>query len=148
MIIPYNHININSDFLEILYPTIKAANLTTEIACCDASGWEQQRERLQDIQAAGAEKYLGLITSHGYSSPLTTPFNTDLPVAETEYSTFDAINYGWNTGATSSRGLTWANRIMNGFANANVTVFGYWWGAANTTVRILLRFQAGIEIKD
>jgi len=52
-----------ADFIEVLYPTIKAAGLTTEIACCDASGWEQQRERLTDIQAAGAEKYFGIITA-------------------------------------------------------------------------------------
>lgn len=36
-----------ADFLKILYPTVQASGLQTEIACCDGSGWEQQRERLE-----------------------------------------------------------------------------------------------------
>ena len=63
-----------ASFLEILYPTVQASGFSTEIACCDGSGWEQNRRRIKGVEAAGAEDTLGLVTSHGYSSPLSTPF--------------------------------------------------------------------------
>ena len=65
-----------ADFLKVLYPTLKASGLKTKIACCDGSGWEQARERIEGIQAAGAEYTLDIATAHGYDSPLTTPFAT------------------------------------------------------------------------
>jgi hypothetical protein len=74
-----------ADFIPILFDTIQAAKLTTEIACCDNDGWEAQRGLLPGIQAADAEKYLGIVTSHGYSSAPGTPFNTTKKVWETEW---------------------------------------------------------------
>lgn len=126
-----------ADFLKVLYPTLKAAGLSTQIACCDGSGWEQQRERLEGIQAAGEEYTLGLVTAHGYSSRPSTPFATSKKVWQTEWSSFDPINYNWYAAGNQSEGLTWANHIQQAFGVSNVTGFLYWWGAANTTVSIL-----------
>lgn len=114
-----------ADFLKVLYPTLKKAGLTTQITCCDGSGWEQQRERLTGIQAAGEEDTLGLVTAHGYSSVPSTPFATDKQVWLTEWSTFDPINYDWytTTSMSQSNGLTWANNIQQAFAVSNVTGF-------------------------
>ena len=84
-----------ADFIDVLYPSLKAAGLNTEIACCDGSGWQQQRERLEGIQAAGDEDKLGLVTAHGYSDYPSYPFNTTKHVWQTEWSTFDRINYNW-----------------------------------------------------
>ena len=122
-----------ADFLEILYPTLEKAGLKTQIACCDGSGWEQNRQRLTGIQQAGQESTLGLVTSHGYSSAPGTPFVTDKKVWQTEWSTFDPINYNWYASGSQSEGLTWANHIQQAFGVSNVTGFLYWWGAANTT---------------
>ncbi|KAJ9626613.1 hypothetical protein H2203_004246 [Taxawa tesnikishii (nom. ined.)] len=122
-----------ADFLKVLYPTLKAAGLSTQIACCDGSGWEQQRERLEGIQAAGEEYTLGLVTAHGYSSRPSTPFATSKKVWQTEWSSFDPINYNWYAAGNQSEGLTWANHIQQAFGVSNVTGFLYWWGAANTT---------------
>ena len=122
-----------ADFLEILHPTLQEADLKTQIACCDGSGWEQNRERLTGIQQAGQENTLGLVTSHGYSSSPGTPFATDKKVWQTEWSTFDPINYNWYATGSQSEGLTWANHIQQAFAVSNVAGFLYWWGAANTT---------------
>ena len=122
-----------ADFLEILYPTLEKAGLNTQIACCDGSGWEQNRQRLTGIQQAGQESALGLVTSHGYSSAPGTPFATDKKVWQTEWSTFDPINYNWYATGSQSEGLTWANHIQQAFGVSNVTGFLYWWGAANTT---------------
>jgi hypothetical protein len=57
-----------ADFLKVLYPTLKRSGLKTQIACCDATGWDAQQEMLTGIQAAGQEGTLGLVTGHGYSS--------------------------------------------------------------------------------
>lgn len=123
----------SADFLKVLYPTLKRSGLKTQIACCDATGWNAQQEMLTGIQAAGEEDTLGLVTGHGYSSKPLTPLKTDLKVWQTEWSTFDPINYNWYVAGNSSEGLTWANNIQKSFTLANVTGFLYWWGAANTT---------------
>ncbi|MCJ1292420.1 hypothetical protein MMC34_003970 [Xylographa carneopallida] len=122
-----------ADFLEILYPTLQRAGLKTQIACCDGSGWEQNRDRLTGIQQAGKENTLGLVTAHGYSSAPGAPFQTNKRVWITEWSTFDAINYDWYATGSQSEGLTWANHIQRAFSVSNVTGFLYWWGAANAT---------------
>ena len=132
-----------ADFLEILYPTLKKSGLKTQIACCDGSGWEQNRAVLTGIQEAGKENLLGLVTAHGYSSAPGAPFQTDLKVWETEWSTFDPINYDWYATGSQSEGLTWANHIQQTFAVSNVTGFLYWWGAANTTDNESLIFING-----
>lgn len=123
----------SADFLKVLYPTLKRSGLKTKIACCDATGWDIQQEILTGIQDAGEEDTLGLVTGHGYSSRPTYPLKTDLKVWQTEWSTFDPINYDWYDAGNSSEGLTWANHIQKSFTLANVTGFLYWWGAANTT---------------
>lgn len=123
----------SADFLKVLYPTLKRSGLKTKIACCDATGWDIQQEILTGIQEAGGEDTLGLVTGHGYSSKPTYPLKTDLKVWQTEWSTFDPINYNWYVAGNSSEGLTWANNIQKAFTLANVTGHLYWWGAANTT---------------
>jgi hypothetical protein len=70
-----------ADFIKILHPTLRAAGLSTQIACCDGSGWEQQRSRLTQIQAAGVEDLLGVVTAHGYSSRPDVPFKSSKRVS-------------------------------------------------------------------
>lgn len=123
----------SADFLKVLYPTLKRSGLKTQIACCDATGWNAQQEILDGIQEAGQEGTLGLVTGHGYTSKPLYPLRTNAKVWQTEWSTFDAINYNWYVAGNSSEGLTWANNIQKAFTLANVTGHLYWWGAANTT---------------
>jgi len=123
----------SADFLKVLYPTLKRSGLKTQIACCDATGWNAQQDILDGIQEAGQEGTLGLVTGHGYTSKPLYPLKTDVKVWQTEWSTFDSINYNWYVAGNSSEGLTWANNIQKAFTLANVTGHLYWWGAANTT---------------
>jgi hypothetical protein len=137
-----------ADFLKVLYPTLKRSGLKTQIACCDATGWDAQQEMLTGIQAAGQEGTLGLVTGHGYSSKPTYPLKTGVKVWQTEWSTFDPINYDWYVAGNSSEGLTWANNVQKAFTLANVTGHLYWWGAANTTDNQSLLFVNGTsEVK-
>lgn len=132
---PYASMEMNgrqlADFIEVLRPTLDAAGISTEIACCDGTGWDATRDRLAGIQRRGQGRNLGLVTSHGYSSYPSYPFQTQHKTWQTEWSTFDPLNYNWYTpGGSQSDGISWANNIRNSFANANVTGFVYWWGAA------------------
>jgi O-glycosyl hydrolase len=122
------------DFLKVLYPILQASGLKTEIACCDGSGWEQQRERLEGIEAAGVEYTLGLVTAHGYSSPLSTPFYTTRKVWETEWADLTSTpTLKWHVNGSAGEGLTWANNIQQLLAVSNVSAALYWIGADNTT---------------
>lgn len=129
-----------ADFIKVLRPTLDRAGIKAQIACCDGSGWDQNRERLTGIQAAGQEHNLGLVTAHGYSSAPDTPYNTPLKTWITEWSTFDTTNFDWYNSTTGSYdqsfGLTWANHIQEAFQYSNVSAFMYWWGAANATVSL------------
>lgn len=130
-----------ADFIKVLRPTLDAAGITTEIACCDGSGWEANRVRLAGIQRYGQGQNLGLVTSHGYSSYPGAPFRTQHKTWQTEWSTFDDLNYNWYTpGGSESDGITWANNIENAFRDSNVTGWLYWWGAAekNDTNEMLI----------
>ncbi|KAK3051737.1 hypothetical protein LTR09_007037 [Extremus antarcticus] len=103
-----------ADFIKILAPTLEELALTPRL-----------------LARAGQAKNLGLVTSHGYSSYPGAPFKTKLKTWQTEWSTFDPLNYNWYTaGGAQSDGLTWANNIRNSFGTSNVTGFLYWWGAA------------------
>ena len=49
-------------------------------------------------------------------------------------STFDNLNYNWYSGySAQGDGLTWANHVLSGYGNSNISAMGYWWGAANNT---------------
>ena len=130
-----------ADFIEVLRPTLDAAGIDTEIACCDGTGWDATRERIEGIERWGQSDNVGLITSHGYSSYPNAPFDAPQKTWETEWSTFDDLNYNWYTpGGSESDGITWANNIENTFRDGNVTGFLYWWGAAekNDTNEMLI----------
>ncbi|KAI6868741.1 hypothetical protein KC343_g4428 [Hortaea werneckii] len=128
-----------ADFLEVFYPTLQASGLDTEIACCDGSGWDQSRERIEGIQAAGAENTLGLVTSHGYESYPDTPFDTQHKVWETEWADLNGEpTLAWYANGSSGEGLTWANNIHQLFAVSNASAALYWIGADNTTTNSAL----------
>lgn len=141
-----------ADFIKVLRPTLDRAGIKTQIACCDGSGWDQNRERLTGIQAAGQEHNLGLVTAHGYSSAPDTPYNTPLKTWITEWSTFDTTNFDWYNSTTGSYdqsfGLTWANHIQEAFQYSNVSAFMYWWGAANATVSLPSLRQRAMIVSD
>ncbi|KAF2168809.1 glycoside hydrolase family 30 protein [Zasmidium cellare ATCC 36951] len=136
-----------ADFLKVFAPTLEASGLKTEIACCDGSGWEEQRSRLEGIQQAGAESTLGLVTAHGYSSPLSTPFSTSKRVWQTEWADLEGPQtYAWYYNGSTGEGLTWANHIQQAFAVSNVSAFLSWIGAGNTTSNSALILLDGDEV--
>lgn len=123
-----------ANFVPYLGRALQEAGLKTTVACCDAEGWANStgfdgaqaytQAVLSDPQSA---RYVGLITSHGYTSAPTFPLTNERPVWETEWATFEAWDPAWNDG-TDASGLSWANRIYTALTAANVNAFFYWWG--------------------
>jgi O-glycosyl hydrolase len=123
-----------ADFLVKLYPTVQQSGLRTKIACCDGSGWEQARERIEGIEAAGDEYTIEIATAHGYSSPLSTPFDTTKRVWQSEWADLTGpYTLAWYSNGSTGEGLTWANHIQSAFVVSNVSAFLHWIGAENST---------------
>jgi O-glycosyl hydrolase len=128
-----------ANFVPYLGKALAAQHLRTKVACCDAEGWldtpgfdgaqAYTQAVLSDPQSA---KYIGVITSHGYTSPPNTPLTSKRPVWESEWADFSAFDANWNDG-TNGDGLTWAQDIQNGLTEGNVDAFFYWWGASAST---------------
>lgn len=140
--VPYISMDANgqqtTDILEVLTPTARAAGLNDlQITCCDWAGWEKGREILAGIQATGGEQYLDVVSGHGYGEPLGEPYNTSKEVWQGEWaelsSYFDQPWYSVEGDPKGTygggEGITWANRLMQGFTVANVSAFFNWMGA-------------------
>ncbi|KAF9530032.1 glycoside hydrolase superfamily [Crepidotus variabilis] len=120
----------SAEFIKILSPTLAANNLSSiKITCCDAEGWQSQAGMTQQIVSAGAESLLGVVTSHPYTSQPGSPFNTRLPVWQTEWAD---LNGGWTTAWYSNggagEGMTWATRIHSGLTSSNISGYFAWVG--------------------
>ena len=123
-----------ANFVPYLGRALQQAGLKTTVACCDTEGWANStgfegaqaytQAVLSDPQSA---QYVGLITSHGYTSAPTSPLTSERPVWETEWSTFESWDPAWDDG-TDASGLSWADRIYTALTAADVGAFLYWWG--------------------
>ncbi|CAN8105556.1 unnamed protein product [Discula destructiva] len=126
-----------TDILEKLTPAVKAAGLDVKVTCCDWAGWEKGREILKGIQDTDGEQYLDVISAHGYGEPLGAPYDTPLEVWQGEWAELSSyFDQPWYSVEGDTRGtygggegLTWANRLMQGFTVANVSAFFNWMGA-------------------
>ncbi len=122
-----------TDFIKVLGPAFSRAHLTTQIACCDLQGWPDAATFANAILADPvATRYIGLLTSHGYTGAPDVPLNSasvaHKPIWETEWSTFSPFDTSWDDGSDSS-GFAWAANISTGLTSANLNAFLYWWGA-------------------
>lgn len=52
-----------NDFLEVLYPTAKAAFPNMSVACCDATGARQERDLLYELEQAGGGNFYDIAVS-------------------------------------------------------------------------------------
>ncbi|EJD43892.1 glycoside hydrolase [Auricularia subglabra TFB-10046 SS5] len=131
-----------ADFIKVLAPTIKSAGLSTQIACCDSEGWNNQVTMTAQLISAGVEDSLGVITSHSYSSKPNGPIRTSRNVWQTEYADLSGpLNpNNWYSNGGSGEGLTWANNIYSGIVDSNLSAYLYWIGAepGNTNSALIL----------
>ncbi|KAF7320778.1 Glycoside hydrolase [Mycena chlorophos] len=151
----YSSMNSNgqqaADFIKVLSPTLKAAGLSTKIACCDSEGWQNQITMTNAINSAGALNLLGVVTSHSYtSSPggVGSVINTTLPVWETEYADLsdNLVPDYWHNSGGAGEGLTWANHIYLGIVNSRLSAYLYWIGVEPGTTDSALILTSGTTI--
>ena len=122
-----------ADFVPFLGRALDARHLPTKVACCDAEGWTDGAAYTQAVLGdPAAARYVGLITSHGYTAPPTTPLTSQRHVWESEWANFSPWDPAWDDGTPGS-GFTWAQDIQTALTTANVNAFFYWWGASAST---------------
>ncbi|KAG8979222.1 hypothetical protein FRB90_008171, partial [Tulasnella sp. 427] len=119
-----------ADFIPTLYNSLKSNSLSNvKITCCDAMGWSAQHTLTAGLVSAGMEQYLGVITSHMYSSEPTSPISTNLKTWQSEGADLnDAWCTTWYSSGGACEGLTWANKINTGIVNANLSAYLFWEG--------------------
>ncbi|KAF3925511.1 hypothetical protein AA313_de0208509 [Arthrobotrys entomopaga] len=134
----YSQMQISSNaaeaisFIPILAATVKAAGLNLKITCCDAVGWGTTVTYANALVNSGVTQYLGVITSHDYSSdPTSTLSVTSLPKWNTEGGPSDAFTTSWYVNGDQNEGMNWANRIANGIVTCSLSAFLFWEGFEN-----------------
>ncbi|KAK6949724.1 hypothetical protein Daesc_008045 [Daldinia eschscholtzii] len=112
--------NEAASFIPILHDTLEANGLM---------GWNSQRSITQGLVSAGMEKYLGYITSHMYTGDPNSIISTKLKTWQTEAADLQSRWCAtWYGGGGQCEGFTWAQKIHNGLANANLSAYIYWQG--------------------
>ncbi|KAK4948728.1 hypothetical protein LTR10_012733 [Elasticomyces elasticus] len=123
------------DFLELLYPTAKAAFPNISVSCCDATGARQERNILYELDQAGGSGFFDVATWHNYQSNPERPFNSGgKPNLMTEW----ADGTGpwtptWDVSGQLAEGFQWALYMHNAFVNSDTSGYTHWWCAQNTT---------------
>ncbi|KAF2093669.1 putative endo-1,6-beta-D-glucanase BGN16.3 precursor [Rhizodiscina lignyota] len=138
-----------ADFLEVLYPTLKKSPFKTKICCCDTAGWEEMRPRLAEIQDRNLEYTVDIVTSHGYDSPPSTPFDTTHKVWQTEWAELNLPwSPVWDNVSAPFEGLVWAQNVQDAFVKSNVSAFLNWIGSEYTTGNspLILNYGDSVEI--
>jgi len=128
-----------ADFLKVLSPTLREAGFKTKVVCCDATGLRQQEDILTELQQAGAEDTLSVVSAHGYQSEPNDPFTTDLPVWQTEWADLGGgWTPVWDDIGQAGEGIQCANKIQEAFVRSNCSAFLHWIGAENSTGNSML----------
>ncbi|KAF5235673.1 hypothetical protein FANTH_11623 [Fusarium anthophilum] len=119
-----------ADVIPLLYNELKSQGLSDiKMTCCDNIGWKSQMEYTEKLAELDVEKYLGVVTSHQYSSDPETPINTTLPTWMTEGAANDhTFATAWYSNGGSNEGFTWAVKIAQGIVNAELSAYIYWEG--------------------
>jgi glucuronoarabinoxylan endo-1,4-beta-xylanase len=122
-----------ANFVPYLGRALAAAHLRTKVACCDAEGWTDGEAYTQAVLGDPASaRYIGLITSHGYTASPTFPLTSERHVWESEWANFSPFDPAWDD-STAGDGFVWAQNIQTALTQADVNGFFYWWGASAST---------------
>jgi O-glycosyl hydrolase len=121
-----------ASLLDVVGPAVKNSGLSTQIECCDATGWPNSASYASAIEGdSTALADTAVFSSHGYSGAPTTPLaGWTKPAWETEWFGNDSSSWdaAWDDG-TADSGLTWAQHIYQGLTGANLSAFLFWQGA-------------------
>jgi O-glycosyl hydrolase len=128
-------------FIKVLRPSLDAANMSqVQIVCCENTGWQQTNSMYSALKSAGGDPYLGVVSSHEYTSRSSGSLSSTKHGWQTEYSD---LNGGWTTSwysnGGSGEGLTWAQTVYTGIVNSNLSAYIYWVGTqgGNTNEKLV-----------
>ncbi len=119
-----------ADFATVLGPTLASSSFHPQIICCEPEGWNLAQSYANGVTSnAKANKYVNVISSHGYTAPPNSALTGTgtKHIWETEWSLFDTWDPTWDSGGDAS-GFNWAQRVYTGVTAANLSAFFYWWG--------------------
>jgi len=121
-----------ASLLDVVGPAVKSSGLSTQIECCDATGWPNAASYASAIEGdPTALADTAVFSSHGYSGAPTTPLaGWTKHVWQSEWFGNDSSSWdaAWDDG-TADSGLTWAQHIYQGLTGANLSAFLFWQGA-------------------
>ena len=121
-----------ASLLDVVGPAVKNSGLSTQIECCDATGWPNTASYASAVEGdPTALADTAVFSSHGYSGAPTTPLaGWTKHVWQTEWFGNDSSSWdpAWDDG-TADSGLTWAQHIYQGLTGANLSAFLFWQGA-------------------
>jgi O-glycosyl hydrolase len=121
-----------ASLLDVVGPAVKSSGLSTQIECCDATGWPNAASYASAIEAdPTALADTTVFSSHGYSgAPTTRLAGWTKHVWQSEWFGNDSSGWdpAWDDG-TADSGLTWAQHIYQGLTGANLSAFLFWQGA-------------------
>ena len=109
------------------------------ISCCEGQGWSYARDLLAEVQDAGAEGALSIITTHTYKGTPAKPdrpLNTTLPVWVTEISPIMdrlGMTQTWYRNHSENEGLLNAIHIHEALTTGNVSAYIYWIGVGQSS---------------
>lgn len=113
--------------LTVVLLTTLSAGLSTKVACCDAEGWGTAADYTSAVLGdPSVARYVGLITSHGYTAPPNVPLTSDRHVWETEWANFNPFDATRDDGAPGD-GFVWAQNIQTALTSANANAVFYFW---------------------
>lgn len=84
-----------ANFVPYLGRALEGQGLGTKVACCDAEGWGTAADYTSAVLGnPQVARYIGLITSHGYTAPPTVPLTSQRHVWETEWASTPSTQPG------------------------------------------------------
>lgn len=116
-----------TEFTRILGPLAAADGLG--VACCEATGWDDQTGYTQALLTdPAAARWIGTITGHAYEGPITGPQPARRPVWMSEWAP-TGWNEHWDDGSDND-GITVAEHIHNALTTGDASGYLYWLGAS------------------
>ncbi|KAK0729547.1 glycoside hydrolase superfamily [Lasiosphaeris hirsuta] len=109
------------------------------ISCCEGQGWSYARDILAEIQDAGAEGALSLITTHTYKGTPAKPdrpLDSRIPVWVTEISPIMdrlGMTQTWYRNSSENEGLLSAINIHEALVTGNASAYVYWIGVGQSS---------------
>ncbi|KAG9235253.1 glycoside hydrolase family 30 protein [Amylocarpus encephaloides] len=128
-------------FMKVLRPSLDAANMSqVQIVCCENTGWQQTNNMYNQIKSSGGDQYLGVVSSHEYTSRSSGSLSSTKRGWQTEYSDLNGYwTTSWYSYGGSGEGMTWATTIYNGIVSSNLSAYIYWIGTqgGNTNEKLV-----------